>query len=49
MHPYLQQLLINLNLFDEAITGSFFNTQVVLPGQPSTRPPQQQQQQQQQN
>ena len=49
MHPYLQQLLVNLNLFDEAITNSFFNTQIVLPGQPSTRPPQQQQQQQQQN
>ena len=46
MHPYLSQLLINLNLFDEAVTSSFFNTQVVLPGQTAQQQPQQQQQQQ---
>ena len=47
MHPYLSQLLLNLNLFDEAITSSFFNTQVVLPGTTDQqRHPQQQQQQQ---
>lgn len=45
MHPYLSQLLRDLNLFDEAVTSSFFNTQVVLPGQPGQQQMQQQQQQ----